>query len=202
MIKKPEELKKAFVNGATPTEADFGDLIDSFIPRDQATNEELYTLREIIAWWHSLGSAMTAVTPPSTVQAASDPVSPATSPPAPAPNSATSTGSSTVAADGKWHALSITSEHTGTWLCSATTLNARPGYRITNNAIAVVGRDNKRLLQNVDRDSIIPWHTLQFSWQPIADGAQYQLNLRARRAFGPDNAGKPTQIQCLITRQD
>jgi hypothetical protein len=234
MVKKPEELKKAFSNGAIPTEADFGDLIDSFIPRDLVTDAELQALREMLDWWRTQGAnaaaggGASAPAPASAgTAAAAQPnsapanslatahASPATTPssadvPVTAPASTQPSGAATVvsasnltvAADGKWYALPITTGQSGTWVCIASTVNARAGYRISNHAIASAGNGGKRLVQNVERDSIIPWHTLQFAWQPLAGGTQFQLNLRARGAFGPDSGGKPTQIQCRITRQD
>ena len=114
------------------------------------------------------------------------------------------TGTScTVPADGEWHPLLVTDKTVGTWACSASTVNARPGYRIVNNAIAVIGTQlsARSLVESVDRDSLIPWHTLQFKWLPET-GSSFQLNVRARSAFGLDTGGNTMQIHCRWARRD
>ncbi|WP_322044099.1 hypothetical protein [Paraburkholderia sp. J67] len=237
MIKKPEDLKSVFLNGAIPTQMDFADLIDSFVPKDELSDADLGALRELIAWWRSgnartgapgdaasgtgsnpgTGAPLTPVEPLVPVQplVPVEPPAPAIPPapvvpaapgigatPAGAPSSGTAT-SCVVPADGKWHPLPITDKTVGTWACTAATVNARPGYRIVNNAIAVIGTQlsARRLVQSVDRDSLIPWHTLQFKWLPET-GSTFQLNVRARSAFGSDTAGKAMQIQCRWSHQD
>lgn len=235
MIKKPEDLKRMFVNGAIPTESDFADLIDSFVPKDMLPADDVDALRALIAWWRNGGANGTSASPPApggtggggssgTAPPPSDGTSGAPNPgAAPAPGGGASPGNGagpgkavpspgvpagggsatvvTVAADGKWHPLPVTQQSLGTWTCVASTVNAQPSYRITNHAIAVVGTRQaaRRLVQSVDRDSLIPWHTIQFKWQPDS-GASYQLNVRSRGAFGKDGKGQPTQIRCEIGR--
>ncbi|TKC88720.1 hypothetical protein FAZ69_13285 [Trinickia terrae] len=233
MIKKPEDLKNVFVNGAIPTQMDFADLIDSFVPKDQLPDADLQALRELIGWWRSrdAGAAPGSGTSGSPANPGSGTPAPGVSPTPPvAPGSGASPGSGaapagdagsgkgpgtaappsdstgascTVPADGNWHPLPITDKTVGTWTCTASTVNARPSYRITNSAIAVVGKQlsARRLVQSVDRDSLIPWHVLQFKWLPES-GSSFQLNVRARSAFGPDAGGKQTQILCRWARQD
>jgi len=261
MLKKTADLKKAFSNGAIPTEADFSDLIDSFVPKDQLTDDELQTLRDIVAWWRNRDPAQagaadlnstatvqeTVLTSASPTVLASAPASvpasqqlrapahvsasaPASATvqvsPAPAVDPAVTlttvaailteispvkpsitalpadSPSLTVPADGLWHALPITQQTIGIWLCAATTVNPRPGYRITNNMIAEVSAQDfaRRLVQNVERDSFIPWHTIQFSWQRGIGGV-YQLKVRSRSVFGPDSNSRPTKILCRWIHQ-
>jgi hypothetical protein len=231
MIKTPQDLKNVFVDGAIPTQDDFVNLIDSFVPSDELPDADLQALRELIGWWRSRDKRDTGgATPggsgssgggtpegngnagggmpapggrPATPAAPGDRASPGNST-APADDAASGNGASQkVAADGKWHPLPITNKTVGTWTCSASTVDARASYRITNNAIAVVGTQlsARRLVQNVDRDSLIPWHVIQFKWLPES-GASFQLNVRARSAFGPDANGQPTQILCRWARQD
>ncbi|RDU97547.1 hypothetical protein [Trinickia dinghuensis] len=245
MIKKPEDIKKVFVNGARPTESDFADLIDSFVPRDSLPDDDLEALRQIIAWWRKRSPACSGDTGTSPSAGASDSGGAAS---APAPTAGTlnptddwavfdgggSTGSGTssgagvaspaggassagsatpagagtaasvvtVPADGKWYPLSITEKTVGTWMCLASTVDARSSYRIKNTAMAAVGAraPARRLVQNVERDSLLPWHTIQFKWVEGA-GSSYALNVRARIAFGPNCKGLPTQIRCEITRR-
>jgi hypothetical protein len=215
MIKKPEDLKKVFANGAIPTQSDFADLIDSFVPKDQLSASDLQALRELITWWRSRSTAnpdnaVSPASPSSAFGAVAQAISANASNPSAAASGNTSaqaagtaappsTGatSAVVPADGNWHEIPVTSKTPGTWDCSASTVNARASYRITNHAVAVVGASlaARHLVQNVDRDSMIPWHTIQFKWLPES-GSSFALNVRARSAFGPDANGLPTQIQC------
>ena len=223
MIKKPEDLKNVFVDGAIPNQDDFRDLIDSFIPKDLLSDEDLRSLPGLIAWWRTqtvlpvagpstapqLAPSAAAPTPvvpsPTTAVPASTTPQPATTPiptiPQPAAADPHAPIVLSVAADGEWHALPISQATVGVWQCMATTLKARPGYRIINNTVAVVGTQlsARRLVQNVDRDSWLPWHTVQFAWQ--ITGSHYQLQVRARAAFGPDINGGVTQIQCRLALQ-
>jgi hypothetical protein len=227
MTKKPEDLKKVFVNGAIPTQTDFSDLIDSFVPKDQLSDSDLQALRELIAWWRNRSTAnpdnLTLPGSPSSAPGAVAPAVPAGSsnqspavvsngssqgqaPPVQGAGTqvAPSAGatSAVVPADGNWHELPVTDKSPGTWDCSASTLNPRASYKITNQAVAVVGTSlaARHLLQNVDRDSVIPWHTIQFKWLPES-GSSFALNVRARSAFGADANGLPTQIQCRWARR-
>ena len=59
----------------------------------------------------------------------------------------------------------------------------------------------ERIQQTVSRDSILPWHSVQFGWLPGPQD-QFQLSLRARSDFGMDSYGNPAQIDCQLTAQD
>ena len=63
------------------------------------------------------------------------------------------------------------------------------------------GSNHKRIQQTVSRDSILPWHSVQFGWLPGPQD-QFQLSLRARSNFGMDSYGNPAQIDCQLTAQD
>lgn len=233
MVKKPDDLKQAFADGAIPTGADFADLIDSFIPRDQLTETELRTLREMIAAWRSrhpdsdppeptpTPAPTPQPTPAPPPTPAPDPVpSPQPDPPAPEPTPPVPVPDPTppvpdpaptpdqpdsrrftVAADGRWYTLPVTTATPGVWLCVASTVNARASYRISNHARVEIGSNHKRIQQTVSRDSILPWHSVQFGWLPGPQD-QFQLSLRARSDFGMDSYGNPAQIDCQLTAQD
>lgn len=229
MVKKPDDLKQAFADGAIPTGADFADLIDSFIPRDQLTEAELRTLREMIAAWRSRHPDNDPPEPTPTPQPEPTPApaptpdpEPAPEPeplPDPAPQPGPAPGPAptpqpdpmpapdqpdaqrfTVAADGRWYTLPVTTATPGVWLCVASTVNARASYRISNHARVEIGSNHKRIQQTVSRDSILPWHSVQFGWLPGPQD-QFQLSLRARSDFGMDSYGNPAQIDCCLTAQ-
>lgn len=210
MIKRPDELKKTFANGATPSGGDFADLIDSFVPRNELTSDEVRTLREIIAWWRSQnpapspdsGSQAGGQTSGGQPDAGGDAPPPTPDPgPGPAPDPAPSgdTRRFTVPANGNWFTLPVTSDQPGHWRCLANTLDPRPSFRVSNTATARVDQQGERhLRQDLDRDSFLPWHTIQFEWLP-SSGGLYQLALRTRCDFGVNTQGQPTQIDCQLT---
>lgn len=206
MIKKPEELKKTFSNGRIPTQGDFGDLIDSFVPYDVINADDLSSLHEMAVWWRSADRSGMAVTPSAdmdtTAVSGPDPKF-ATLSAAPQPlQTAISLGAnienSVVDADGKWHLLTPITDKTGTWTCSVETINPSPGFKVSGTAIAVSGSDSPRLVQIMDPESLFAWRTLQFKWQKSADGAPSQLALRSRYSFGTDTTGAPARIHCRI----
>mgnify|MGYP002148518972 CR=1 FL=1 len=106
----------------------------------------------------------------------------------------------TVAADGRWYTLPVTTATPGVWLCVASTVNARASYRISNHALVEIGSQHKNIQQTVSRDSFLPWHSVQFGWLPGPQD-QFQLSLRARSDFGMDSYGNPAQIDCCLTAQ-
>lgn len=218
MIKKPADLKLAFRNGALPDQGDFGDLIDSFLPRDAVSDTDLAALREMAAWWRARGQggALPPLPPlpPVPVPVPSPPVPPPVVPPStpggatpapPAPGGdavpAPAPTIVVVPADGNWAMLPLTAGQDGTWACSAITLSPGPSYRVTGNAIAFVKGAQRHLVQNIVPESNLPWRTLQFAWRKEEGSDQYRLALRSRRAFGPDTTGSDTKIRCTIALQ-
>lgn len=196
MIRKTSDLKQAFATGAMPSGEDFADLIDSFVHTDRLSNEDLQSLREIIDAWRK-GKAPR---PAPDVTPSPPPPSPRPPAPTPEPLPPDASASLVVSADGQWHALPITDQTPARWLCSAVTCNARPGYRMQNDAIASSQDSGARLIQTVERDTFIPWRTLQFGWQAGA-GTTRQLNVRSRSDFGADSSGQPSRILCRWIRQ-
>jgi|SRR5471032_3223479 len=213
MIKKPAELKLKFRNGTLPDQDDFGDLIDSFLPREAISDQDLAALREMAVWWRSGGpgtalpGAPTVPPIPGATPASSLPVPDATPLPSQDGDASTpvpplSLPASLIAADGSWAHLPVTTAQPGTWLCSVVTVQPRPGYRVSGNAIAAVDARGKRLVQCMERDSLLPWRSLQFAWFPIDGSDRHYLALRARMGFGADSTGADARILCTIQALD
>jgi hypothetical protein len=212
MIKKPADLKLAFRNGALPDQEDFGNLIDSFVPRDAVGDADLAALREMAVWWRARAQDVPDPLPPAGPPARpSAPVAPAAPDATPADPAGNSTVPDTpavpgpsvviVRADGNWTLLPLTAGQDGAWNCSAATLRPRRGYTVIGNAIAFVTCARPHLVQNMVRDSVLPWNTLQFAWREEEGTGQYRLALRSRRAFGADTTGADALIRCTIALQ-